>query len=134
VRLVLVPGGQALLSAAQPDRQKHGHGEVRAVCQEEVWEGEEMKAYFAESTWEDMAIIGLFCVAALLPTSAFVLLGMLIRWRFKQRKRERRTVFTVRLNPQERVRIETAAKRAGLGVTEWARQQLLNSADGLPSA
>jgi hypothetical protein len=40
-------------------------------------------------------------------------------------KDERRGVFSVRFTPAERAAIDLAAKSAGMGPTEWARQKLL---------
>lgn len=38
---------------------------------------------------------------------------------------ERSDVLTLRLTPAERARIEQEAKRAGRGLSEWARDRLL---------
>lgn len=37
-------------------------------------------------------------------------------------------VFTVRLSEEERAQIELAAARAGMAVTQWARDALLDAA------
>jgi len=37
-------------------------------------------------------------------------------------------MFAIRLSDEERIELDRAAKRADMGVTEWAREVLLNAA------